>query len=342
MSIAEADWAVATEILRSASEVVLVAHVGPDGDALGSALGLGLALRDLGVRVCVSYGDDPFDVPSRLMFLPGLDLLVPPSAVPDDPGVVVTFDTGSVDRLGALAASAKAAGVLLVVDHHTTNTFYGTHHLVDATAPATASIVLELVDRLGVSVSTDIATAIYTGLVTDTGSFKFAATTPAVHETAARLLRAGVDHERVAREVFDTRTVGYLHLLGLALESAVFEPEALDGLGIIWTVVPARLRAEYAVPLDEVEAVIGTLRLAAEAEVSVVLKGLDGTAVGPSGRPSGGGYAVSTRSKGAVDVATACLSLGGGGHRYAAGYTSGLSAEETMRALRDALAAARS
>jgi len=342
VSVAEADWAAAIEVLRSADDVVLVAHVSPDGDALGSALGLALALRELGSTVPVSYGDEPFDVPSRLAFLPGLDLLVPPSAVPETPGVVVTFDTGSVDRLGSLASPAKAAGALIVIDHHATNTRYGTHHLVDPEAAATASIVLDLIDRLGVTLRADIATAIYTGLVTDTGSFKFAATTPAVHEAAARLLRAGVDHELVAREVFDTRTVGYLRLLGATLDAAVFEPDAVDGLGLVWAVVPASLRAEHGVAIDEVEAVIGTLRLAAEAEVSVVLKELDRSTGATSGRPSGGGYAVSTRSKGAVDVSAACLALGGGGHRYAAGYTSAVGVEETMRALRAALTTTRS
>jgi phosphoesterase RecJ-like protein len=208
VSVTEAEWLAALDVVGAAKAVVLCCHVGPDGDALGSMLGLGVALHRRGVQVIASYDDQPFAVPGRLRFLPGQELLVPPGDIPARPEVVLTFDTGSIDRLGALAGPAKAAGALVVVDHHTTNTRYGTHHLIDVDAAATAVVALELVDRLGVEVDVDIATALYTGLTTDTGSFRVAATTPAVHEIAARLLRTGIAHDRIAREVFDTRTLG--------------------------------------------------------------------------------------------------------------------------------------
>jgi phosphoesterase RecJ-like protein len=243
--------------------------------------------------------------------------------VPERPDVVITFDTGSIDRLGRLATVAKSAETLVVVDHHTSNTLYGTHHLVDVDAAATAVIALDFVDRLGVALCSDIAAAVYTGLVTDTGSFRFAATTPEVHEIAARLLRAGAPHEQIGREVFDTRSLGYLRLLGSALEHATLEPDALGGRGLLWTVVTRAERAAHAVPYDEVEAVIGTLRVAEEAEVAVVCK-----------EAANGAFAVSTRSKGAVDVARACVALGGGGHRYAAGFTSTADIVTTMNRLR--------
>src|SRR3954452_6798644 len=295
MSVTAAEWSSALEVVRGADSVVLMCHFGPDGDALGSMLGLGLALHRRGVEVRASYDDDPFVVPRRLQFLPGQDLLVPPSAVPAHPGVVLTFDTGSVDRLGALAVPAKAADALIIVDHHTTNTRYGTHNLIDVAAAATALVALELVDRLDVEVDAEIATALYTGLTTDTGSFRFAATTPEVHQIAARLLATGIEHDRIAREVFDTRSLGYLRLLGRALERAVIEDD------LVWTVVPAADRQEFDVALDEVEAVISTLRVTEEAEISVVLKETDN-----------GSYAVSMRSKGAVDVASIAVALGGG------------------------------
>src|SRR4051812_401059 len=153
-------------MVTSGDPVVLACHVGPDGDALGSMLAAGLALRARDIEVRASYADHPFQVPTRLRFLPGLDLLVPPAEIPATPSVVMTFDTGSIDRLGALAPKAEAAGALVVVDHHTSNTCYGTHHLVDADAAATAVVALELVDRLGVPLTKDIATAVYTGLTT--------------------------------------------------------------------------------------------------------------------------------------------------------------------------------
>jgi phosphoesterase RecJ-like protein len=323
VTLAEVDWAAALEVVCSGKPVVLACHVSPDGDALGSMLAVGLALRARGVDVVASYDEEPMVVPKRLRFLPGQELLVPPSAVPERPEVVVTFDTGSIDRLGGLAGPAKAAGALVVVDHHTSNTMFGTHHLLDVEAAATAVVALDFVDRLGVPLSADIATAVYTGLTTDTGSFRFAATTPEVHEIAARLLRAGAPHDRIGREVFDTFSFGYLQLLASALEHAALEPDALGGRGLVWTVVTAAQRAACDVDYDEVEAVIGTLRVTEEAEVAVVCKEIDG-----------GAYAVSTRSKGAVDVARACVALGGGGHKYAAGFTSTADLPTTMTRLR--------
>src|SRR4051812_41763830 len=195
-------------------------HVSPDGDALGSMVAVGLALRARGVEVVASYDEEPMVVPTRLQFLPGQELLVAPSAVPERPEVVVTFDTGSIDRLGRLAGPAKAADALVVVDHHTSNTMFGTHHLLDVEAAATALVALDFVDRLGVPLSADIATAVYTGLTTDTGSFRFAATTPEVHDVAARLVRAGAPHDLIGRAVFDTYSFGYLQLLASALERA--------------------------------------------------------------------------------------------------------------------------
>jgi phosphoesterase RecJ-like protein len=323
VTLAEADWAGALEVVCSGSPVVLMCHVSPDGDALGSTLAVGLALRARGVDVVASYDEEPMVVPKRLRFLPGQELLVPPSAVPERPGVVVTFDTGSIDRLGRLAGPAKAAGALVVVDHHMSNTMFGTHHLLDVEAAATAVVALDFVDRLHVPLSADIATAIYTGLTTDTGSFRFAATTAEVHEIAARLLRAGAPHDQIGRDVFDTFSFGYLQLLAGALEHAAVEPEALAGRGLVWTVVTAAQRAACEVAYDEVEAVIGTLRVTEEAEVAVVCKETDE-----------GAYAVSTRSKGAVDVARACVALGGGGHTFAAGFTSNADIPTTMARLR--------
>lgn len=317
MSITDPEWQGAMHVLRGARSVTLMCHVGPDGDALGSMLGFGLAVQRTGADVVASYDEEPFVVPKRLRFLPGQELLVPPSVVAERPDVVVTFDTGSIDRLGRLAAAAKAASALVVVDHHATNTRYGTHSLIDVDAAATAVVALEFVDRLGVEVDADIAAGLYTGLTTDTGSFRFAATTPEVHEIAARLLRTGIAPDLIAREVFDTRSVGYLRLLGRALGRAVLDD------GLVWTVVPAADRREFHVAFDEVEAVIGTLRVTEEAEVAVVLKETDA-----------GAFAVSMRSKGAVDLARVAVALGGGGHRYAAGFTSTADLAVTLSRIR--------
>ena len=315
----DAVWDEAVAALRSASRVALACHVGPDGDALGSLLALALGLRSLGTDVVASWSE-PFAVPSQYSYLPGLDLLSPPSSFPESPDLLVTFDTGSVDRLGTLAPAAENAGCVIVVDHHASNTRFGTVNLLDPTAAASAVMVDELLRRLGVTLTRDIATCLYTGLTTDTGSFKYQATTPAVHEVAARLLATGIDHAAIAREVFDTKPFGYVKLLGRLLDRATLEP------GLVWTYSTQRDFAEYGVGMDDIEGAIDVLRTTVEADVAVICK-----------ETPSGAYAVSMRSKGGADVGAVAVSLGGGGHRYAAGFTSDADLATTVGRVRERL-----
>jgi bifunctional oligoribonuclease and PAP phosphatase NrnA len=322
-----ADWTTVVDLLRSAKQVVLAGHVSPDGDALGSALAVGLALRSLGVEVAVSFGDDPFVVPGALSCLPGQDLLVPPGQVPEAPDVLMVFDTGSADRLGLLRPLLGRAGTVVVVDHHASNTGFGAYNLVDSAAAATAVLAEELIRQLDAKLSPDIAAALYAGLVTDTGSFRFASTTPHTHHLAARLLSTGIRHDLISRQLLDTASFDYLKVLASALGRAELEPAAAGGLGLVWTVVTGADRARHGVSMDEIDGVIDILRRTEQAEVAVVLKE----------RPDGG-FAVSVRSRGAVDVSRVCGALGGGGHRCAAGFTAHGDLGSTLAALRSRLA----
>lgn len=330
MTIAEQDWDTAVALLDGADEVVLACHVGPDGDALGSMVGLGVALRRRGTRVYASWGSEPFEVPHAYTFLPALDLLVPAPQVPASPALLVTLDTGSEDRLGSLADRVGAATDVLVVDHHPTNTRYGTAHLVDDSAAATAVVVAGLLDRLQLPLDADVATALYTGLVTDTGCFKHAATSPDAHLLAARLLATGIRHDLITRAIYDTQPFGYVRLLGDVCARAVLEPAGAGGLGLTWAVVEADDLKRHGLGLADVEGVIDVLRTAQEAEVALVVK-YD---------PADGLHKASARSKGAVDVGAVCTSLGGGGHRFAAGFTSPHDADGTVAVFRAALDAA--
>jgi bifunctional oligoribonuclease and PAP phosphatase NrnA len=309
----EPDWARAVKILDGARQVCLACHVRPDADALGSMLAFAQALaawpgREL--SVVASFGDDPFEVPAILRFLPGTGLLTWPADFPARPEVMMSFDAGSIDRLGVLAGPAAAAGELIVLDHHASNTWFGTVNLVDPSAAATAVLATELIDRVGIPLTRDIALGLYAGLVTDTGSFKFSSTTPRVLQLAARLLSAGIDPGIVARELYDRAPFSYLGLLSAALSRARLEPSAAGGLGLVWTTVTKADRARAALPLDAAESVIDEVRRSDEAEVAVVLKEDDN-----------GTWQVSARSKSLVDVAAACAALGGGGHARAAGFS---------------------
>ena len=326
--ITGADWTRAAKILDSADQVCLACHLRPDADALGSMLALAQALAarpGSPARVVASFGDAPFEVPAILRFLPGIDFLSPPVAFPARPQVMVTLDAASMDRLGSLAASAAAADELIVVDHHASNTRFGSVNLIDSGAAATAVLTCELIGLLGLPLTHDIALGLYAGLVTDTGSFKFSATTPAVHELAARLLATGIDPGTVSRHLYDTAPFGYLGMLAVALDRAVLEPDAASGHGLVWTTVTRADRGSL--PMDAAESVIDVVRKTAEAEVAVVLKEADD-----------GTWQVSTRSKSVVDVGAACTALGGGGHARAAGFSASGRPDAAVSALKPLLA----
>jgi bifunctional oligoribonuclease and PAP phosphatase NrnA len=324
----QADWDKAVAVLRHCPEAVLAGHLNPDADALGSMLALAQVLHRRGCRVRPSFSE-PFDVPASLAGLPGVELLVRPEEVPPAPALLVTLDTGSPDRLGTLAGLVDTAAEVLVVDHHASNTGFGTVHLVDPAAAATAVLVEQLVHRLGEPLHADVAACLYAGLITDTGAFKFAATTAETHELAARLLRTGIRHDLIARQLLDTHPAGWLGMVGAALSRARLEPAAASGLGLVWTEVRTAELAAAGLAPDQAESVIDLVRTAAEAELAAVCKEIPG-----------GGWTVSLRSKGRVDVSAAAVSLGGGGHRFAAGFTSAGDLDATMAAIRTAVDAA--
>lgn len=337
--ISEADWDSAVAVLRSATEVDLVAHVNPDADSLGSALALGLALRALGTPARVTFGcgldDATIRIPDSLGFLPGADLVVPPARVPAKPDVLVVLDTASPDRLGTLADRVGAASSVLVVDHHRTSARLGaalpdTHLLVDVTAPATGVLVERLIGRLGAELTHDIAVALYAAIASDTGSFRYAGTTPETHLLAARLLAAGVRQDQVSSRLWDNVPVGYLHVLAEALRGVRLEPGVAAGLGLVWTVVSAAARREHDIPLDAVEGIIDVVRKAREAEVAAVLREDDH-----------GALLVSLRSRGRIDVGSVAGALGGGGHLFAAGFTARDGVAAALAEVRGELSRAR-
>jgi len=323
-------WAAAGDLLGTAADATLVCHVAPDGDALGSMLALARVLRRRGVDVTCTWGDERWSVPASYGWLPGIDTVSRPADVASTtPSVLVVLDTGSLDRLGVLQPLADRAGDVVVIDHHAHNAGLGGLHLIDARAAATAVVVEELLRRMGEELDEETATCLYTGLVTDTGSFQHSVTTPAVHAVAGRLLAAGVRPDEVGRRLWGTRPFGFVQVLGAALSRATLEPDAAGGRGLVWTWTTPDDLAAAGIGIDEIEPIIELVRQAEEADVGAVFKGdVDGT------------FRVSTRSRGATDVGAACAALGGGGHRLAAGFTSHDDIDTTMTKLRAALAVA--
>jgi phosphoesterase RecJ-like protein len=326
VTLPEDRWAAAVALIDAAPDATLVCHVAPDGDALGSMLGLARVLRARGLDITCTWGDERWAVPSSYTWLPDIDTVVPPSRVRAAPSLLVVLDTASRDRLGVLGPLADAAGSLVVIDHHAHNSGLDGVQLIDPAAAATAVVVEELVRRLVPAIDADTATLLYVGLVTDTGSFQHSVTTPAVHAVAGRLLAAGARPDAVAQQLWGSRPFGFAQVLGAALSRLSLEPAAVGGRGLVWTWTTTDDLAAAGLTLDEIEPVIEAVRATREADVAAVFK-----------QDADGTFRVSTRSRGGTDVGAVCAGLGGGGHRLAAGYTSYDDAETTARKLLAAL-----
>jgi phosphoesterase RecJ-like protein len=294
----------AAATIASSPKLALACHVGPDGDALGSMMGFGLAARSAGKEVVASFGS-PFVVPANLSFLP-TDLLVDPDRFPEKPETMIVFDAGSQDRLAELGSPAGDAESLIVFDHHVTNEGFGHIVLNDPTAAATAVVVVEVLDELGWPVTEEVATCLLTALITDTGRFQYSNTSSSSLELAARLVAAGARPELISQKVYEEAPFGSLKVAGSALSRATLDPE----LSMVSTVVTQGDLDDAGVDWGDIDNLINTLRLAEEADVAVLAK------ASPDERVK-----VSLRSRGATDVGALAAELGGGGHRLASGFT---------------------
>jgi len=325
MTVTELDRA--AELLRAAKTVGLICHVDPDGDALGSLLGLHHLCRAHGKDSVASW-PEPFVVAPHYAFLPGLEDCTKPADFPTDADVVITFDCGSLQRLNELGVPALRAaehGGLVVLDHHITNARYGSVNVVDASAAATAVVVRKLAGRLGWGLTREAALCLYTGLVTDTGRFQYDATCSEVFSLAAELSAFDLPIASMSRQLFEEHRFAYLKLAAACLGRAELDP----GLGMVATWVDAEDLREYDVSIEETEGLIDLVRRAKEADVACVLK------------ESAGGVRVSLRSLGAVDVSAIATRFGGGGHAFAAGFVSDKTIADVLADLRAAVADAR-
>ena len=301
----------------------LACHQNPDGDALGSMFALHHLARANGVPVISSW-PSPFVVAPHYRYLPGLDQATKPGDYPERPELMITFDCGSMGRLGDLADSALRAGTLMVIDHHHTNDNYGSINLVDADAAATAVVVRQLVRMLGWDLNRDAAMCLYTGLVTDTGRFQYETTTPAVFGLAQELAGFDLPLADITRQLFEEHRFAYIKLISMALDRAQLDREA----GFVCTWVTLDDLARFGVEIDEIEGLIDLVRRTAEAEVACVI------------RETNRGVKVSLRSLHDFDVGAIAMRLGGGGHRHAAGFESEDSVEDVLAKIRTAVAQA--
>jgi phosphoesterase RecJ-like protein len=313
------------QALRSADKFLLTTHERPDGDAVGSLAAMQLVLRALGKDSLAFVADDEFPLPYEYRFIK-LDGLV--TSPPDDlcERVLVFLDCGNIDRTRADDLKHEDHRIINI-DHHHDNTRFGTLNHVDPNASCTAEMVWDLMQGLGVAITMPIADALYVGLVTDTGRFMYENTGPRAHEMAAALLAMGVDAHGIYRRLYEGIPQGKLELLARGLSHV----ERYDG-GLL-TVTHLTLEDYRSTGADESysEGVVDHLR------------SVEGTAVAGLVRDLLGDEEfkrkVSLRATDdRVDVSVIARSLGGGGHRRAAGFSTDLDFPELVAVLRDHVA----
>ncbi len=315
----------AAEALRSRDCFLLVTHENPDGDALGSILGLKLALEQLG-RDALMFLPGETDPPAEYSIMPLHDLRRElPQDAPER--ALVALDCASAKRMGKAADLLPQVPISVNVDHHHDNTRFAAVNVVVPDASSTGEIVYDLLRELGVTLTPEIAEALYIALVTDTGRFQYANTTPRALRLAAELVEAGVDVHRIFQGIYESVELAKLKLLARALERAqVYEGGTL--------VVSYLLRSDFAelgVGEEYAEGIIDYLRAVDGALMAAVIR--------EPPEPPDAPRRVSLRaSSDEIDVSAIARKRGGGGHRQAAGFSSPESIDEISAFLRSELA----
>ncbi len=289
--------------LKEVHSLAILSHVNPEGDTLGSALGCHLTLKALGKRV-VTFNPDP--VPKNLRALPGAAEVIRADRLPHPFDCYLVLDATDPGRVGGLLGGLPTGSLVINIDHHITNTHFGTYNWVDPTAAATGEMVYHLIEVMQVPLSPEVATNLYVAILTDTGSFHYANTTPRALRVAAALIEAGVVPHEVAELLFDQREVEEMRLLGTLLTHMRLSP---DGT-VAWIEVSREMLKQEVLGRQALEDLINYPRSIKGVEVALLFK-----------QVSGEGVRVSLRSKGKVDVAAVARAFQGGGHKNAAGCT---------------------
>jgi phosphoesterase RecJ-like protein len=303
--------------LRARDRFLLTAHEGPDGDALGSLLGMHQLLTQLGKDSVMFLGAKEFPLPIEYRFLPLEEVFHEPPADMAD-RTVIFLDCGNIDRMPVDFLTAGDNDIINI-DHHHDNTRFGDFNLVKVTASCTAEIVYDLAALLGATITSEMASALYVGLVTDTGKFMYENTDAHTHRVAAELIEAGVDVDDTYRRLYEHVPLEKLRLVARALEGIQLY---CDGRLVVSSITAADYEQTGAGE-EMTEGVIDHLRSIDGTKVAAVVRDL-----GNRGRAA---RKVSLRSsEGDVDVSAIARKNGGGGHKRAAGFSTDLELDELV------------
>lgn len=291
-------------ILQNHRNIGIISHFRPDGDAIGSVIALGLALRQLGKHVTL-WNEDP--VPARYRFLEGSELISPlPEQRPSDIDLLICLDTGDWKRLGDRACALLADTPLKVnIDHHATNTRFGNCNIIDPGCAATGYIIQRLLKTLGTPLTPAIAAALYTAISTDTGSFQYSSTTPGVMHAAADLIAAGIDVGDINRRLYQEQPLSTLIVQREVLNHFIIEERGM----LSHYSMEAGTKERLGITLEDTKDLVDIIRIIRGVKASAIFEDLED-----------GRIRISLRSKDPrVNVADIAAQFGGGGHSMAAG-----------------------
>lgn len=288
--------------LANASSVLIGTHLNPDGDALGSALAMSLYLDSVGIAnevICHHLA------PRNLQFLPSIKRLrTEPKEEKHDLGILLDLD--SLERLGNTESYFAQCSRIVVIDHHVPHEAPGNLRIVDTAAAATAVILTELLEALDAKISADMATCLLTGIVTDTGSFRFRNTNPESLAVSSRLLERGGDLTQVTEEIFQSKRLSAARLLGQMLVTMRLSCDER----LAWSSL-SRKDFDVAQATDEdTEGFVNEMLFIDSVQIAAILR-----------EPKPGRIRCSLRSRANFDVAEVAREFGGGGHKNAAGCT---------------------
>lgn len=297
----------------------IATHINPDGDAIGSLLGLFYLLEKMGKNVSIAW-DTESEIPPQYSFLPGVDKILESSKKPEVDTVrnFIALDCADFNRLGGLKKLADQAQTLINVDHHPENDGFGVIGLLDKDAPACAELVFRLSQVLDVELDSSIAVSLYVGLVTDTGRFQYSNTNARAFDMAQELLRYDISPNEIFQKVYENYSFEVVKLLGLVLNKA----KLVSDIGLVYSTVTLDEISQIGAKLKETENLIDSLRGVRKARIAAIFKEY------PNNHTK-----VSLRSKGNTDVERIAARFGGGGHINASGCEIDLGIDKAVEKL---------
>ena len=312
-------WDEIKAVIASNQSFVISSHVNPDGDSVGSALGVCECLKALGKDAVVAMNDA---IPDAYTWLDPEGEILAPASEEDierlaDRDVAVIVDANGWNRLGRLQKPlASSAAVKIVIDHHPYSELITPFSVIETKASSTAELVYDLIESLGAPLSSRAADALYTGILTDTVSFRFARSAPCAHIIAAKLLSSGVDPSRIYDQVYNQNSGARTRLMGRTLSNIQFA----GGGRIAWLTVTQSMIEETGALSSDTSGFVDVTMTIAGIEIGIIfVESAEGT------------VQISLRSRPETDVNQVAVGLGGGGHRNAAGAVFSGTLEQAVK-----------